>query len=142
MQQCRESYALELVCMHVLVITEASQSLFGPVHFMLVTKTARAVVCLDVSSVDKIICILVKCKSLWGERDCLLSVIIYAACNTECLHAAHTRCHANFAHAYIFCSSTLITLRSGKEMDQSGCGTLLKIHCGPAGSLLRGSIPT
>ena len=44
-----------------------------------------------------------KCKSLWGERECLLIVIIYktvvyAACNTERLYAA--RCHANSAHAY------------------------------------------
>ena len=38
--------------------------------------------------------LLVKCKSLWGERECLLSVIIYktvvyAACNTERLYTAH-----------------------------------------------------
>lgn len=51
--------------------------------------------------VNSNVSILVKCKSLWGDRECLriYKTVVYAECTTERLYAAHTRCHTNSAHA-------------------------------------------
>ena len=45
-------------------------------------------------------------------------------------YAAHTRLYTCANHVLRNSSP----LRSGKEMDQSCCGSLQKIHCGPTGS--------